>query len=166
MFKGTIVLITLLLVFRGSAYSQHLSHQVMVPAAGIAVSGVLNYTQTIGETAIEIIGGSGFELTQGFQQPGIIFSPEVAPEGNGVDVYPNPATDFINVKFYGDAARNFRIDLISITGTIVNSIPIKFIDKYFYVKRIEVDNLKIGFYFVRVASDDGLISRVFKIEKM
>jgi hypothetical protein len=149
-----------------SAFSQHLSHQVMVPTAGIAVTGTLNYTQTIGETAVEIIGGSGFAFTQGFQQPGIKYSPEVAPEGNGVEVYPNPATAYIDVKFFGDGARNFKIEIISIAGIIISSAPIKFIDKYFYIHRIEVDKLKIGFYFVRVASDDGLINRTFKIEKM
>ena len=31
---------------------------------------------------------------------------------------------------------------------------------------MEVTKLKYGFYFVRVASDDGIISRTFKIEKM
>jgi hypothetical protein len=31
---------------------------------------------------------------------------------------------------------------------------------------MEVAKLRYGFYFVRVASDDGIISRTFKIEKM
>ena len=144
-----------------------MSHQVLVPAAGLVVTGTVNYSQTIGETAIEIISNSGFVFTQGFQQPGIKISPETAPDGNGVDVYPNPATDFIKVKFFGDVARNFKVDVINITGMIVSSRNNRvLLTKYYYIQQIDVATLKYGFYFVRVASDDGIISRTFKIEKM
>ena len=138
----------------------------MVPAAGTATSNNLHYSQTIGETAIEIIGCSDFEFTQGFQQPGIKISPEQVPAGTGVEVYPNPVTDFINVKLFGDVARKFRIDIINITGNIVSSEVINFITRYFYTQQIEVGKLKRGIYFVRVVSDDRLISRIFKIEKL
>jgi hypothetical protein len=40
------------------------------------------------------------------------------------------------------------------------------VSKYYYIQQIEASNLKYGFYFVRVTSDDGTINRVFKIEKM
>ena len=62
----------------------------------------------MGETAVEIIGSSDFILTQGFQQPGMKISSEIKPEGNGVEVYPNPATDYINIKFFGDDARKLQ----------------------------------------------------------
>jgi len=166
MIKGTKVLIVLLLFSWANGFSQQVSHQVLVPAAGLATTEAISYSQTIGETAIEIISNSGFVFTQGFQQPEIKISPVKTPEGNGVDVYPNPATDFINVKFFGDVARKFRIDVINIAGTIVSSMTMNFLDKYFFIQQVEVSKLKIGFYFVRVTSDDGIISRTFKIEKM
>jgi hypothetical protein len=166
MIKGTKVLIVLLLFSCANGFSQQLSHQVLVPAAGLATAGVINYSQTIGETAVEIISNSGFVLTQGFQQPGIQILTVPQPEGNGVDVYPNPVTDFINVKLYGDVARKFRIEVINITGMVVNSMTMDFSDKYYYIEQIEAAKLKYGFYFVRVTSDDGTINRIFKIEKM
>jgi hypothetical protein len=166
MIKGTKVLLLILLFSRATCFSQQLSHQVLVPAAGLASTGTMSYSQTIGETAVEIIGSEGFELTQGFQQPNITVSSEIAPEGTGVDVYPNPATDFINVKFFGDAARKFRVDIINITGMIVNTLNVSFITNYFYIQQIEVGRLTNGFYFVRVTSDDSKINRIFKIEKM
>ena len=149
-----------------TGFSQHLSHQVLVPAAGIAVTGSVNYTQTIGETAIEIISSSGFVFTQGFQQPGIQVSPEIVKGGNGVEVYPNPATEYININLFGDVARTFRIDIINITGTIVSSGKISFITDYNYIQQVAVDKLMKGLYFVRIMSEDGKISRVFKIEKI
>jgi len=166
MINGTKVLILLLLFSSTIGFSQQLSHQVLVPAAGLAMAGVISYSQTIGETAVEIMGNAGFELTQGFQQPSIQISPGVAPTGTGVDVYPNPATDLVNVKFFGLDARKFTVDLINVTGTIVYSTTVSFITQYYHVEQIEVTNLKYGFYFVRITSDDGKINRVFKIEKM
>ncbi|MBK7131902.1 MAG: T9SS type A sorting domain-containing protein [Bacteroidales bacterium] len=166
MLKGIRVFLLLLFVSPEIFYAQQLSHQVMVPAAGVISSGSLNYSQTIGETAIEIIGGQGYVFTQGFQQPGIKISDEIIDIGNGVNVYPNPATDYISVKFFGEVARNFKIEVITITGLVVSSGTIRFIEKYAYIQQISVMNLKPGFYLIRVKSDDGVINRTFKIEKM
>ena len=160
------ILLFLFFVSRAGLFAQHLSHQVLVPAAGIAVSSSINYQQTVGETAIEIIGHSGFVFTQGFQQPGVKITSEIIPNGNGVEVYPNPATEFIEIKLFGDEARKFKIDIISMAGNIINTGSIEFVDKYYYLQRVEVDQFKPGFYFVRVVSTDGKISRTFKIEKM
>jgi len=166
MIKNTVILLLLVFVSRTDIFSQELTLQVLVPAAGEAVSDNINYSQTLGQTAVDLIGSSGFEFTQGFQQPGIKITVNTTPEGNGVDVYPNPATDFINVKLFGDAARNFHIDIINITGTIVKSMTINFITSYFHIQQIGISDLKFGFYFVRITSDDKLINRTFKIEKM
>jgi hypothetical protein len=166
MIKGTNVLMLLLLFSGTSGFAQDLTPRVLVPAAGLTTAGVIEYSQTIGETAVETVSSAGFILTQGFQQPRIQITTPTQPEGNGVDVYPNPATDFINVKFYGDEARKFSIEVINITGMVVNSMTIDFTDKYYFIQQIEVTSLKYGFYFVRVTSDDGTIKRVFKIEKM
>jgi len=166
MIRGPKVLILLLLLSSTIGFSQQLSHQVLVPAAGLATSGVINYSQSIGETAVEMINGSGFILTQGFQQPGMKNLTDPTPLGTGVEVYPNPATDFINVKLFGSDARKFRIEIINIAGTIVSSTTMDFITNYNIVQQIDITNLTFGFYFVRVASDDAKINRVFKIEKM
>jgi hypothetical protein len=138
----------------------------MLPAAGLATAGVMNYSQTIGETAVEIMTGAGFYLTQGFQQPGMDVETELAHSGTGVEVYPNPATDFIRIKLFGDNARKFRIEIISLTGMIASSTNLEFITKYYYIQQIDINKLTIGFYFVRVTSSDGIIKRIFKFEKM
>lgn len=166
MFKRIKVLMLLLLVSQGIIVSQQLSHQVLVPAAGIAVTGALNYSQTIGETAIEIISCTDYTFTQGFQQPGITFAKENQPAGNGVKAYPNPVTDFLSVEFFGDVPRTFRIDLINISGTIVRTEKMVFAGPFWRIQQFSVDQLSKGLFFVRVVSDDGVISRTFKIDKM
>ena len=165
MIRGLKVLILLLLFSATTGFSQQLSHQVLVPAAGLATSGTINYSQSIGETAVEVISGSGFILTQGFQQPGMKVT-DAQPAGTGIDVYPNPATDHINVKMFGSDAKKFRIEIINISGTIVRSVTMNFITSYNIEQQIDISALTFGFYFVRIASDDAKINRVFKIEKM
>jgi hypothetical protein len=164
--KVTKVLILLLFPFWTCANGQQLSHMVLVPAAGMATAGVINFSQSIGESAVEIMSGSGFNLTQGFQQPGMIYTGELPHEGTGVDVYPNPATDYINVKLFGDGGRKFRIEIINLTGTIMSFMTLDFITDYYHIQHIDVTDLKLGFYFVRITSDDLKIKRIFKIEKM
>jgi hypothetical protein len=166
MSKVTKVLMLLLLSCQTTLHGQQLSHQVLVPAAGLATSGAINYSQTIGETAVEIMDGSGFSLTQGFHQPGMTIVSETPPPGNGVDVYPNPATDYIKIKFFGETARKFRIEIINLTGTTVYSTTMDFSTSYFYLLQIDVTRLTYGFYFVKVISNDSVINRIFKIEKM
>jgi len=166
MINVTKVLILFLLLIWTELNGQQLSHQVLVPCAGIATAGSLSYSQTIGETAVELVEGSGFVLTQGFQQPAIKLTVETPHEGTGVDVYPNPATKFISIKLFGDAARNFRIEMINITGRIVSSMTLDFITKYYHIQQLDVSRLTNGFYFVRITSDDSKINRIFKIEKM
>ena len=166
MIKRAKVFILFLFVFWAEVFPQHLSHEVMVPAAGITVTSNIEYSQTIGETAVEILCCSGFELTQGFQQPAIEIIREENANGNGVEAYPNPAIDYINVKLFGSVARKFRIDLININGTIVKTAEIDFITTYFYIHRLNVNNLLRGLYYVRVISMDGVFNRSFKIEKM
>ena len=166
MIKVIKVLILILLSFCAVANSQQLSNQVLVPAAGLATSGIINYSQTIGETAVELETGAGFFLTQGFQQPGMKYTGETPQQGTGVDVYPNPATDFINIKLFGDAARKFTIEMINLSGTIVSTMTLDFITQYSYIQQIDITRLSYGFYFVRITSDDSKIIRVFKIEKM
>ncbi len=147
-------------------FSQELSQQVLVPVAGVSATATVNYSQTIGETAIEIISSSDYTFTQGFQQPRMTFLPGIIPPGNGVDVYPNPATDIVTIKLFGEGPRDFRIDVLNIAGTIVYTENVSFSDKYYLEKAIPVSQLNMGIYFVKVFSKDGVISRAFKIEKM
>jgi len=166
MIKVTKVLILLLLSFCTAVSGQQLSNQVLVPAAGLAKVGVISYSQTIGETAVELMNGSGFFLTQGFQQPGIKATVEVPPPGTGVDAYPNPATDYLYVKMFGENARKIKIEIINFMGAVISTVDLDFTANYYYVEQIDITGLKFGIYLVRVTSNDSVISRIFKIEKM
>jgi hypothetical protein len=167
MYRNAVILILLLLLGSGgNLFSQELSHQVLVPLAGVNSTETINYSQTVGETAVEIFSSQDFIFTQGFQQPGLKLIKVNKPQGNGVKVYPNPVTDILNVELFGDGSRGFRIDLINISGTIVNTERMVFTDPFWQIQQLSVSQLSKGLYFVRIVSNDGLISRTFKIDKM
>ncbi|MGQ9621232.1 MAG: T9SS type A sorting domain-containing protein [Bacteroidales bacterium] len=163
--KGIISAIVLLLIFV-NVNSQQLSHQVLLPGANVVLSGGISYSQTIGETAVEIIGDFDHVLTQGFQQPRLKITIGEPPRGNGVKVYPNPAADYINVELFGETSRSFCLSIININGQKVYSDEIEFTGSHWYIREVSLCNFAKGFYFIRINSKDTLINRTFKIEKM
>jgi hypothetical protein len=166
MIGKTRVFILTLLLSGSVCAAQQVTNQVMLPCVGLSTAGVLTYSQSIGETAVEIFSTAGYVLTQGFQQPLYKIADPTVPAGTGVEIYPNPATDFIYVKLFGDKARKISIEVITFNGTITSKTNLDFTTKYYIIQEIEFSKLKVGFYLVRVISDDGVINRIFKIEKM
>jgi hypothetical protein len=166
MIKGITTLIFCLMGMPAALFAQQLSNQVLVPLAGLASENSINYSQTVGETAIEIVRCSEYVFTEGFQQPRIKVTPGEVPKGTGVNVYPNPVSDFITIELFSETAKTFMIDFISITGNVVLSEKKVFNDKFWFKDPLSIENLIRGFYLVRVYSDDGVINRTFKIEKL
>lgn len=167
MIRGKSLLFLLFSITSSLVTAQQLSHQVLVPLAGLASDSRIAYSQTAGETAVEIVGCINYLFTQGFQQPG--FKPageKLPPPGSGVNVYPNPASDFITVELFGENARAFKIEVIDITGTLVIIEKREFSGQYWCLDKLDLSKLHRGFYLVRILSNDGIFNRVFKIEKI
>lgn len=164
--KGIICFLLSAIITSSDVYAQEITHQVLVPVAGISSNGSLNYSQTIGETAVEIINSPDYVFTQGFQQPGIKLSRTTPPPGNGVKVYPNPVTDYVSVELFGNGPREFRIEFLNISGTALKMESLSFRDQYWHIQPFMVERFSKGIFFVRVLSTDGLINRTFKVEKM
>jgi len=146
--------------------SQGLSHQVIVPVAGLQNGAKVHYSQTLGEAAVEVMACPAFVFTQGFQQPGLKKKSDIPPPGNGVKVYPNPVTDFVTIELFGNCRRTFKIDFFSISGVLLWSEKIEFNDNYWYCRPFDVENYSRGLFLIRIISTDGLINRSFKIEKL
>ena len=163
--KGILLFFGIVL-FVAEAASQRLSHQVLVPAAGVAAGINFSYSQTIGEAVVRIIGCDDYILTQGFQQPRLKLKTGSQPQGTGVNVYPNPVVNYVNIELFGSTARTFLITIVNITGTVVFNDEIDFAQSYWEVREIPVTGLARGLYFVRIVSTDMVISRTFKMEKM
>lgn len=164
--KQGITVAIIMLFIMCNAFSQELSHQVMVPAAGIMSTSTLDLSQTVGETAIEVFADNDFIITQGFQQPRIILLPGTKPEGTGVKVYPNPVDDNLTVELFGETGRSFTVSVVNIYGAVVYSVELNFIGPYWYKLQQPVGDLAPGLYLVKVKSRDRVVNRTIKIEKM
>ncbi|MGK6350586.1 T9SS type A sorting domain-containing protein [Parapedobacter sp. DT-150] len=105
-----------------SAHAQELVRQVV---ANTGHSGTLGYTivqYTIGEAAVATFGGD-LLLTQGFQQPEVVaaIKPPEAPFVTDFIVYPNPASEKVNLEFDLLQAGRVLFTLVNNAGQVVFS---------------------------------------------
>jgi hypothetical protein len=107
--------------------SQFLNNAVVLSQEVIATGGDFNknnqgsISYTIGEPVVETIKGTSGSLTQGFNQPLILVTPINEPTGLNyeINVFPNPAQDFIRVKINMDYLSNLQYILFDEAGHIV-----------------------------------------------
>jgi len=166
---GVILAVTCSLSFSQKAYE--LSHQVLVPAAGLITAGGISYQQTVGETAVEVTIPAIYVLTQGFQQPRFIPKIVLPPrEGNGVDFFPNPVTEkanhIFNIRLYGVLGRHYDIIIVNLPGSVLYRTSLELSADHDYIHQVNIQSYANGIYIVRVTSSDEVIDRSFKIEKL
>ena len=65
-------------------------------------------------------------------------------------VFPNPATDYINVIFDNPAASNVRIDILNSLGQIISSPMDKYCELGIQSFSVTDLDLPIGTYFLRM----------------
>ncbi len=163
--RGIITAIVISLL-AGVLSAQEISHVVLVPAAGVVTAGSVDLSQTIGETAVILFTGTDYDLTQGFQQPRIIFTDGPQPQGKGANVYPNPVSDILTIEVFGNTGMTFDISIVNMYGSVIYTTSLEFNDSFWYKLQHPVDDLASGLYMVKVASRDRLVKRIFKIEKL
>ena len=105
-----------------------------------------------------MIQGSGFELTYFGIQTGL-------NNYNNVDVniYPNPATSFVNVKVEAADAQQFSAKVVDMMGKTV------YVDQFEHnggtsLYQIPVNNLAKGVYFLHLNNDNGNNVQKFVVE--
>ncbi|MBC6410942.1 MAG: T9SS type A sorting domain-containing protein [Ekhidna sp.] len=86
--------------------------------------------------------------------------PSFGQEGK-VNIYPNPAVDFLMVQIDGDAA-DIKFELNSIIG---NKVVIKLEEMGDGKYKIPVKNLAIGYYFLIIKDEKKRFKKAFKFLK-
>lgn len=75
-----------------------------------------------------------------------------ATENNGIQIYPNPATDEVNITFQAAAEGRTTVELVDITGRIVRTAAIENATAGQNI-RMDVNDLSAGSYTVNIKSD-------------
>ena len=142
-------------------YSQDVNQYVTATDGGYAVNNQFSVTYTIGEIVTEYYKDSiqNIDLTQGFNQSYIsIVSVEDHLVDMEINVFPNPAIDFLNVSL-NQSIDDLELKLFDINGKILKQELI--LENDF---KIGFTDLPVGTYLL-VFSNDITRIKTLKVQK-
>lgn len=114
-------------------------------------------------STFHLTSDTGADNTGGYYQSLILGVNENSQLADGFAVYPNPATDKIQVQFSNDGASSVRISLINLAGQEVYARDADQLSTGENIQTIAVDGLEKGTYFVRIASADAVATQKITI---
>ena len=121
--------------------------------------GTVSYT--VGQVAYTNHTGSNGNINQGVQQPYEIYSVGIDEEFSNIEltIYPNPATDILQIEFekYADYTANFQ--LLDASGKILQESTIQS-----NKSTVEMNSYQAGTYMLNIISESENI-KTFKIIK-
>ncbi|MCU0419794.1 MAG: T9SS type A sorting domain-containing protein [Cyclobacteriaceae bacterium] len=85
-----------------------------------------------------------------------------ANDARKIELYPNPTTDFLHVKFDEPQAKRVRVNLHNIIGNALE-VEVEIIDDH--QLRVKVKDLPTGYYFLALRDADTNNKRSFKFLK-
>jgi hypothetical protein len=128
---------------------------------GDVVDSKIVISYSLGQVFFEPASSSENAVTPGIQQAYEISLTTGLPDVANltIQVYPNPATEYLNLSFPGFNEKKYTLTLTDPTGRNIYIDEIK--NK---ISKIEVQALAAGVYFLQIADKKQLI-KVFKIIK-
>lgn len=156
------LLLTVMLLCGALARSQSLSPTVVASNGRQLTGPGIQLSYTVGEVAISTKSAGGSTLTQGFHQSynnavGIA----LVENPIQVTVFPNPATDFVQVQIEGTVQESIVIRLYSLSGQLVKETA-SFTPA---LTAVDVAELTEGMYLLHITDHHGSLKGVFRIQK-
>ena len=157
-----------------SIYSQSISPEVNATSGDYYTGANATLSWTIGEGITETFSGTNSILTQGFQQSqySITSIEELDDNKYQISVYPNPATDLINISIYPVKSLLFN----GVQSVDKSSLKVELIDiqgKRLYYQNINSNNITLdlkqfpgSIYFLKVYTTGSKLLRSYKITKL
>ncbi|MBK7626454.1 MAG: T9SS type A sorting domain-containing protein [Bacteroidales bacterium] len=144
-----------------SVYGQ-VKQEVIASAGGYNTGGNLSISWTLGETIIPTFQNGNLILTHGFQQQLIITSVEENIDILvNIKVFPNPASDNLNIRFEEPIDGEVVITIIDSQGRLIKT---ETIEATTTEKQISLQELGGGVYFLRMTK--GKLVNVYKVVKL
>jgi hypothetical protein len=79
-----------------------------------------------------------------------------------VELYPNPSTEFLNIKIDNNEFQNVKFELFNIIG---NAMPMEVEETGKNRYRIPVKNLSSGYYLLIISDKDKKYTAAYKFQK-
>ena len=149
------------LLFMLSSVAQ-VKQEVVASAGGYNVNGGISISWTLGETIIPTFKNGDLILTHGFQQQVIITTVvEDIEQLVKITVYPNPASDVVNIQFEAPVEGEMVLTMIDGNGRVVKA---DMVESAMVEKQINLQDLPAGIYYLRLTK--GKHVNVYKVVKL
>lgn len=163
MYKLIITTVACLLCVGGLFGQEQIERQVIGSVGQVFTTGSLSASSTVGEVATLTFAEGNNQLTQGFQQSMDVISAVIdLGSGVGVELFPNPASDFASLKIETESNLDLRFDLVDISGRLISTqrqqLPASITNH-----TIDLSQLPSGTYFVRIATPRGSVLKTLKL---
>lgn len=156
-----LILICICISF-GLSVSAQVKQEVIASAGGYDTNGGLSISWTLGETIIPTFTNGDLVLTHGFQQQLIVTTVEEnLEELVKVKVYPNPASDYINILFEAPVEGEITLTIIDSHGRLIKQ---EMIEPAMVEKQLNLQDLPAGIYFLRLTK--GKLVNIYKVVKL
>ncbi len=152
----------LLLTFVISSFYLGTNAQEVIATSGdYSETTIGSLSWTIGEPIIENVSGTNNILTQGFHQSKLTVTTinEIPGLEMNITVYPNPASDYLNVEVKTDQQKEFQINLFDLNGKLI-------MQKDFSSGKetLDMQNYHPAIYILKVSTNNKEI-KTYKIVK-
>lgn len=152
-----------IIIFFLCVFSKIQAQQTVDASGGEAIGSGGNVSYSIGQTVFTTHTGSNGSVAQGVQQPYEITTVLAIDSAEGINlqlsVFPNPSSDFINLKI-----ENYEFQIISYQLYDANGKLYRDSNTTELETKIEIGNLPTGLYFLDI-SDENRKVKTFKIIK-
>jgi hypothetical protein len=158
-----ILLILIMICGSSFMYCQSLKPDVITTAGSFNINANNSVSWTIGECLIETFSNTNNKLTQGFQQS--IYEINTAIDNTlnliKINLFPNPATDYINLEIELQDNQEFSYELYDLNGKCLQNGKINSAKS-----EIKLAGYSSRTYVLNVYARDRKILKSFKILKI
>jgi len=157
------IFVLICLVFVLSATAQ-VKQEVIASAGGYNVNGALSISWTLGETIIPTLTSQdgSLILAHGFQQKLIITAVEENLDLQvKIKVYPNPASEVVNIQFEEPVDGEIDVAILDSQGKLIKR---ETIESAMVEKQINLQDFPAGIYYIRLTKDK--LVNVYKVVKL
>jgi hypothetical protein len=161
--KNIVLLLIILLPALG--FSQSICNSVIATSGSYYANGQTSVDWTLGEPMIYTYSNANISITQGFQQTQFlpVFIPVMESNSSLINIYPNPANDFLFIKISDNqvlSAAKSQVT-VSIHSMIGNKVSLTIHPLLDPILKIDLNNLAPSTYIVFVSFENHKESFVF-----
>lgn len=142
--------------------AQSISREVIGSAGEELSSTNIQLNISVGEAVITTLESPNILLTQGFQQPEVnLGTVDELQLNNEISMYPNPASDVLNLKFISNelSSEQIMVRIFDVGGQLVLQEDGELFPGSSQSFQLDVNSLRTGHYQLLVLTDGQAIAR-------